>query len=88
MRPVRSDKRIAMKAAVDKVVAEINFIKKVLVVRNTNADNISWNDNKGICYTHTQELKKVSNDHLQQAFLLRYICLCCIHLVLQVLLKV
>ncbi|AVC44510.1 acetate--CoA ligase [Francisella tularensis subsp. novicida] len=63
---VRSGKRIAMKAAVDKVVAEIDFIRKVLVVRNTNTDNISWNDNKDICYT--QELKKVSNEHLPQAF--------------------
>ncbi|AEB28592.1 acetate--CoA ligase [Francisella hispaniensis] len=63
---VRSGKRIAMKAAVDKVVAEIDFIRKVLVVRNTNADNISWNNNKDICYT--QELKKVSNEHLPQAF--------------------
>ncbi|APD50772.1 acetate--CoA ligase [Francisella hispaniensis] len=63
---VRSGKRIAMKAAVDKVVAEIDFIRKVLVVRNTNADNISWNNSKDICYT--QELKKVSNEHLPQAF--------------------
>ncbi|APA82796.1 acetate--CoA ligase [Francisella tularensis] len=63
---VRSGKRIAMKAAVDKVVAEIDFIRKVLVVRNTNTDNISWNDNKDICYT--KELKKVSNEHLPQAF--------------------
>ncbi|APC91717.1 MULTISPECIES: acetate--CoA ligase [Francisella] len=63
---VRSGKRIAMKASVDKVVAEIDFIRKVLVVRNTGTDNISWNDNKDICYT--QELKKGSNEHLPQAF--------------------
>ena len=55
-----------MKAAVDKVVAEIDFIRKVLIVRNTSTANISWNDSKYICYT--QELKKVSNEHLPQAF--------------------
>ena len=62
----RLGKRIAMKAAVDKVVAEIDFIRKILVVRNTGTDNISWNNSKDICYT--QELKKVSNEHLPQAF--------------------
>lgn len=46
---VKSGKRIAMKAAVDKVVTEIDFIE-VLVMHNTGTDNISWNDSKDICY--------------------------------------
>lgn len=46
---VKSGKRIAMKAAIDKVVTEIDFIE-VLVVHNTGTDNISWNDSKDICY--------------------------------------
>lgn len=35
-------------------------------MHNTGTDNISWNDSKDICYT--QELKKVSNEYLPQAF--------------------
>lgn len=35
-------------------------------MHNTDTDNISWNDSKDICYT--QELKKVSNEYLPQAF--------------------
>ena len=63
---VRSGKRIPMKASVDKVVSEVNSIKKVLVVRNTGTDNISWNDGVDICYS--EELKKVSNEHTPKAF--------------------
>ncbi|GAB4222607.1 MAG: acetate--CoA ligase [Francisella sp.] len=62
---VRSGKKIPMKAAVDKVVAEVDSIRKVLVVRNTNTDNITWNS-KDICYH--QELKKVSNEHQAKPF--------------------
>lgn len=46
---VKSGKKIAMKAAIDKVVTEIDFIE-VLVMHNTSTDNISWNDSKDICY--------------------------------------
>lgn len=63
---VRSGKRIPMKASVDKVVSEVNSIRKVLVVRNTETENITWNAEKDICYT--KELKKVSNEHSPESF--------------------
>ncbi len=63
---VRSGKRIPMKASVDKVVSEIDSVRKVLVVRNTGTENISWNDDIDICYS--EELKKVSNKHTPKAF--------------------
>ena len=63
---VRSGKRIPMKASVDKVVSEIDYVRKVLVVSNTGTKNILWNDNVDICYS--EELKKVSNEHTPKAF--------------------
>ncbi|MED7789458.1 acetate--CoA ligase [Francisella sp. 19X1-34] len=63
---VRSGKRIPMKASVDKIVSDIDFVRKVLVVRNTETQNISWNKDIDICYS--EELKKVSNEHQPKSF--------------------
>ncbi|QIV96192.1 acetyl-coenzyme A synthetase [Allofrancisella inopinata] len=63
---VRSGKRIAMKASVDKAIIGLDFIKNVLVVRNTNTANIIWNDKIDLCYN--DECKKVSKEHEIQAF--------------------
>ncbi|QIV94671.1 acetate--CoA ligase [Allofrancisella frigidaquae] len=63
---VRSGKRIAMKASVDKAISGLDFVKNVLVVRNTNTANITWNDKIDLCYR--DECKKVSKEHEIQAF--------------------
>ncbi|KEI35602.1 acetyl-coenzyme A synthetase [Francisella sp. W12-1067] len=63
---VRSGKRIAMKASVDKAISGLDFVKNVLVVRNTNTANITWNDKIDLCYR--DECKKVLKEHEIQAF--------------------
>ncbi|AJC48953.1 acetate--CoA ligase [Allofrancisella guangzhouensis] len=63
---VRSGKRIPMKASVDKAIADLDFVKNVLVIRNTNTANITWNDKIDLCYS--DECKKVSKEHKIEAF--------------------